>query len=71
MWVRLDSCNITESITIALTSHVGGLKNPLWQNTLKTIESHDPGLSKIQYSRWIRTLGTPYPSGMNLRVDPL
>ena len=33
------------------------------------IYSHDACLLKIRESRWIRTLGTSYPSGMNLRVD--
>ena len=35
------------------------------------IYRHDPCLRKIRESRWIRTLGTSYPSGMNLRVDSL
>ena len=33
--------------------------------------SHDSCLRKIRESRWIRTLGTSYPFGMNLRVDSL
>ena len=33
--------------------------------------SRDPCLRKIRESRWIRTLGTSHPSGMNLRVDSL
>ena len=32
---RLDSRYIAGSIAIALTSHTGGLKNLLWQNTLR------------------------------------
>ena len=35
------------------------------------MRSRDPCLRKIRESRWIRTLGTSYPSGMNLRVDSL
>ena len=35
------------------------------------VHSHDPCLRKIQESRWIHTLGTSYPLGMNLRVDSL
>ena len=35
------------------------------------IYSHDSCLCKIWESRWIRTLGTSYPLGMNLRVDSL
>ena len=35
------------------------------------IYSHDPCICKIWESRWIRTLGFSYPSGMNLRVDSL
>ena len=35
------------------------------------IHSRDPCLRKIRESRWIRTLGTSFPSGMNLRVDSL
>ena len=33
------------------------------------VRSHDPCLRKIWESRWIRTLETLSPSGMNLRVD--
>ena len=33
------------------------------------IHSHDSCFRKIRESRWIRTLGTSYPLGMNLRVD--
>ena len=35
------------------------------------VHSHNPCLCKIGKSRWIRTLGTSYPSGMNLRVNSL
>ena len=35
------------------------------------VSSHDACLRKIRESRWIRTLGTSSPSGMNLRVDSL
>ena len=38
---------------------------------INKIHSHDSCLLKIGESRWIRTLGTSYPSGMNLRVDSL
>ena len=33
--------------------------------------NRDPCLRKIRERRWIRTLGTIHPSGMNLRVDGL
>ena len=33
--------------------------------------NYDPCLRKIQESRWIRILGTSFPSGINLRVDSL
>ena len=33
------------------------------------IHSHNQCLRKVRESRWIRTLGTWHPSGMNLRVD--
>ena len=33
--------------------------------------SHDVCLRKIREGRWIRTLGTLSPAGMNLRVDSL
>ena len=35
------------------------------------IRNRDPCLRKIRESRWIRTLRTSYPLGMNLRVDCL
>ena len=35
------------------------------------IRDHDPCLHNIWESRWIRTLGTSCPSGMNPRVDSL
>ena len=35
------------------------------------VYSHDSCLRKIRESRWIRTLGTASPLGMNLRVDSL
>ena len=55
---------------------IGGLKNPPWQNTLLAMDTLKQTwlwryLCKIQESRWIRTLGTSYPSGMNLRVNSL
>ena len=34
-------------------------------------QSCDTCLWKIRESRWIRTLGTSFPLGMNLRVDGL
>ena len=34
-------------------------------------QSHDACLRKIRESRWIRTLGTSSPLGLNLRVDGL
>ena len=33
--------------------------------------SRDPCLRKVKEGRWIRTLETSCPSGMNLRVDSL
>ena len=33
--------------------------------------SRDTGLRKVKEGRWIRTLKTSFPSGMNLRVDSL
>ena len=38
---------------------------------INKIHSHDSCLHKIQESRWIRTLGASYPSGMNLGMDSL
>ena len=35
------------------------------------IYSHDSCLRKIRESKWMKTLGTSYPLGMNLRVDSL
>ena len=35
------------------------------------LHSHDACLRKIRESRWIRTLGTSHPFGMNLREDSL
>ena len=34
-------------------------------------QSRDACLQKIRESRWIRTLGTSFPLGMNLKVDGL
>ena len=33
MWARLDSCSITGSMAIVVTSRIGALKIPLWQKT--------------------------------------
>ena len=38
---------------------------------IELVRSRDACLRKIRESRWIRTLGTSSPSGMNLRVDGL
>ena len=35
------------------------------------IYHQDPTLLKLMEARWIRTLGTSIPHGMNLRVDNL
>ena len=38
---------------------------------IERARSQDPCLSRIRESRWIRTLGTSFPLGMNLREDSL
>ena len=38
---------------------------------IELARSHDACLQKIRESRWMRTLGTLSPIGMNLRVDSL
>ena len=38
---------------------------------IELVFSRNPCLRKIREGRWIRTLGTSSPSGMNLRVDNL
>ena len=62
----------TEESPVA--EHFNGEGHALSDMTVVAIDqiySHDPCLRKIRESRWIRTLGTSYPSGMNLRVDSL
>ena len=62
----------TEESPVA--EHFNGDGHPLSDTTVVAIDeiySQDPCLRKMQESRWIRILGTSYPSGMNLRVDSL
>ena len=86
IWARLDSRYTAGSTTIILmiahrrteetpvAEHFNGDGHALSDMTVVAIDqvySHYPCLRKIRESRWIRTLGTSYPSGMNLRVDSL
>ena len=62
----------TEESPVA--EHFNGAGHTLADLTVVAIDqlhSHDACLRKIRESRWIRTLGTSYPFGMNLRVDSL
>ena len=62
----------TEESPVA--EHFNGEGHTLANLTVMAIDqlhSHDSCLSKIRESRWIRTLGTSHPFGMNLRVDSL
>ena len=75
------------STTIALTSRIDRrtVESPVVEHfnsdedtladmtvvAINQIHSHNPCLHKIGESRWIRTLGTSYPSGMNLRANSL
>ena len=57
-----------------VAEHFNGAGHTLADLTVVVIDqlySHDACLCKIQESRWIRTLGTSHPFGMNLRVDSL
>ena len=70
-----------------MKSRMGGQKTLPWRPTTTTtdtrkqtwqscmvidgVKSRDPCLRKIRESRWIRTLGTSFPSGMNLRLHSL
>ena len=68
--------NITHGKTeeSPVAEHFYGEGHTLADMTVMAIDkiySHDSCLCKIQESRWIRTLGTSYPSGMNLRMDSL
>ena len=57
-----------------VAEHFNGAGHTLGDLTVMAIDqlcSHDYCLCKIRESRWIRTLGTSYPLGMNLRVDSL
>ena len=38
---------------------------------IECAHSQDPCLHRIRESKWIRTLGTSFPQGMNLREDSL
>ena len=62
----------TEQSPVA--EHFNGEGHTLADLTVMMIDqlySHDPCLCKIRESRWIRTLGTLHPFGLNLRVDSL
>ena len=62
----------TEKSPVA--EHFNGEGHTLVDMTVVAIDqlySHDSCLRKIRESRWIRTLGTSHPFGMNLRVDSL
>ena len=62
----------TEESLVA--EHFNGTGHTLADMTVMTIDplySHDPCLRKMRESRWIRTLVTSHPFGMNLRVDSL
>ena len=73
---RINGCcfNITHGKTeeSPVAEHFNGEGHTLADMTVVAINkiySHDPCLHKIWESRWIGTLGTSYPLGMNLRVD--
>ena len=62
----------TEESLVA--EHFNGAGHTLADLTVVAIDqlySHDACICKILESRWIRTLGTSYPFGINLRVDSL
>ena len=74
----LPFCNTFSDIAHAkmndslVAEHLNGEGRSLADVTVVAINKiciHDPCLDKIRENRWIRTLGTSYPSGMNLRVD--
>ena len=55
-----------------VTAHLNHGTHSLVNTTVMVIDlisSHDSCWGKIGESKWIRTLGTSFPSGMNLRVD--
>ena len=59
----------TEESPVA--EHFNGKRHTFAEMTVVVIGqlySHGPCLRKIRESRWIRTLGTSHPFGMNLRV---
>ena len=62
----------TEESPVA--EHFNGAGHTLADLTVVVIDqlySHDACLHKIRESRWIRTLGTSHPFGVNLRMDSL
>ena len=62
----------TEESPVA--EHFNGAGHTLVDLTVVEIDqlySHNACLCKIWESRWITTLGTSHPFGMNLRVDSL
>ena len=57
-----------------VSSHFNSGPHTLADMCVMVIEhtrSQDPCLRRIRESRWIRTLGTSFPLGMNLRADSL
>ena len=87
MWARLENLYIAGSMAIGgsiikqgkteespVAEQFNGEGHTLADVTVVAIDqiySHDSCLRKIRESRWIRTLETSYPSGMNLRLDSL
>ena len=47
------------------------LESDMTVMVIELSSSSDPCLRKVKEGRWIRTLETLSPSGMNLRVDSL
>ena len=58
-----------ESLVVEHFNHIGHTFAEVTIVAINKIHSHNSCLRKIQESRWIRTLGTSYPSRMNFRVD--
>ena len=57
-----------------LAEHFNGIAHSQVDTRVMVIDqlwNHDRCLRKTRESRWIRTLGTTHPLGMNLRVDSL
>ena len=85
MWAWLDILYISEQWPLLHITHGIMEESPVAEYfsgeartladvtvmAINKIHSHDSCLRKIRESRWIRTLGTSYPTGINLRVDSL